>query len=1044
MPRNLYSSQSSKFVWFAAVFLLLGGARFVLQPVQAERLPIKNYSIADGLASDDILRIRRDSHGFLWFCTVDGLSRFDGYRFTNYTMAQGLPDRVVFDLLETRNGVYWVATNRGLCLFNPYGTPAPANAEPGPAEPMFRVMYPDWAGPGIVVNRLLEDRRGTLWVGTNIGLFQLEQQGGQVIFHLEEMGMPATNVDDRYINCLLEDSHGSLWTGTAGSGVYRRRLDGRVERFTAQQGIPGGGAVAILEDREGRLWMADNNGLWLMRTDARPDQKVVAHIFKPQRPGVLEFFKDLLQTTDGRLWAVTDSGLFEFFPGTDNVRFQHWTTKNGLQHDKCLALAEDGEGNLWIGTGGGGAHRLARDGFTLFGEADGIQFGKVAAIFADQKGALWLVNDANRYLHRLVGRAWKTVHYYRPKKMKLLGWGSHQIAFQSRTGEWWFASGEGVYRFPNVAQVEYLAYVKPLAVYTMRDGLVGNDIFRLFEDSRGDVWITALHPASQRLSRWQRTTGTFQHFTIGAGGVLPDNIECFAEDKQGRVWMGSGNFVYRYEAGSFTPLPGVGRVSKDRIRWMHFDSIGRLWLATRSSGLYRVDDPLSEQLPVVRYTTGDGLSSNSTNCIAHDQQGRIYIATLRGLDRLDPATGKVVQYTTADGLGRGSVRQVFLDRNGAIWAASAIGLARLIPSTDSQPGSPSIFIGSLNIAGVKQRISELGEQALSGLTMNHEQNNLSLDFFAVHFGIGEVMKYQYRLEGAAADWSQPTEGRSVNFANLAPGDYRFLVRAVSSNGLISPTPATVSFKILRPFWQRWWFVTMAALSAGLTAFAFYRSRVKRIIELERVRTRIATDLHDDIGSSLSQIAILSEVSRQRIGNQQNGIGETLAQIAGTSRDLVDSMSDIVWATNPRRDRLSDLTQRMREFAGDVFTAREIDFSFHAPTDGQQVRLDAELRRQIYLIFKEAVNNAARHAHCTEAKIEFEATGDRLLLTVRDNGRGFDAVTARDGNGLKSMRERAKLLGGEVEIISQPGSTTIRFRLSLSQHQRPRWRRYLPV
>ncbi len=175
-----------------------------------------------------------------------------------------------------------------------------------------------------------------------------------------------------------------------------------------------------------------------------------------------------------------------------------------------------------------------------------------------------------------------------------------------------------------------------------------------------------------------------------------------------------------------------------------------------------------------------------------------------------------------------------------------------------------------------------------------------MDFFSVTFGSGDLIKYQYLLEGADAAWNQPTEERTVNFANLAPGGYRLLVRAVNANGLTSPTPATVSFTIQRPLWQRWWFVMIGLLSMGLMVLAFYRSRLKRVIELERVRTRIATDLHDDIGSSLTQIAILSEVSRQQISDQENGLADALAQIANTSRDLVDSMSDSFGPSIPNR------------------------------------------------------------------------------------------------------------------------------------------------
>src|SRR5262249_60497362 len=229
----------------------------------------------------------------------------------------------------------------------------------------------------------------------------------------------------------------------------------------------------------------------------------------------------------------------------------------------------------------------------------------------------------------------------------------------------------------------------------------------------------------------------------------------------------------------------------------------------------------------------------------------------------------------------------------------------------------------------------------------------------------------------------------------------------------------------------------------------YRYRVAQLVRMERIRLRIAQDLHDDIGSSLSQIAILSEVSRRRLGSEQHSVGESLSQIANTSRDLVDSMSDIIWAINPRRDRVSDLTQRMRGFASDVFTAREIEFSFRAPEGGLELRLDAGLRRQLYLIFKEAVNNAARHSRCTQAEIEFEVTQDRLLLRVRDNGRGFDpngdAATSRNGAGLVSMRERAEALSGEIEIITQANSgTAVKLNLPLSPRAGPRWRRYLPV
>jgi signal transduction histidine kinase len=214
-----------------------------------------------------------------------------------------------------------------------------------------------------------------------------------------------------------------------------------------------------------------------------------------------------------------------------------------------------------------------------------------------------------------------------------------------------------------------------------------------------------------------------------------------------------------------------------------------------------------------------------------------------------------------------------------------------------------------------------------------------------------------------------------------------------------------------------------------------RTREERLIELERVRKRIATDLHDDIGSSLTQISILSEVVRQRIDGDDSKVVEPLSLIANASRELVDSMSDIVWAINPQKDHLSDLTQRMRRFASDVFTARNIAFQFHAPDTERDVPLGANVRREVFLIFKESINNMVKHSRCDRANIEFQIEEDQLRLSLSDNGKGFSTSHESHGHGLMSMRERTIGLGGNLEVISQNGAgTTIMLNVPLGKHQ----------
>jgi signal transduction histidine kinase len=195
------------------------------------------------------------------------------------------------------------------------------------------------------------------------------------------------------------------------------------------------------------------------------------------------------------------------------------------------------------------------------------------------------------------------------------------------------------------------------------------------------------------------------------------------------------------------------------------------------------------------------------------------------------------------------------------------------------------------------------------------------------------------------------------------------------------------------------------------------------VEIERVRLRIAVDLHDDIGASLSRIAILSEVARRQASGGGSNVDGPLARIAATSREVVDAMNDIVWAIDPHRDSLDDLTRRMRRFASDVLASRGIALHFVVPSDGLAQRLGHDVRRQLLLVLKESVTNIGRHAGCSETFIELHASSDALTLLVRDNGRGFDATTAESGHGLASMRRRVAGLGGTIEIRSSPGAGT---------------------
>jgi signal transduction histidine kinase len=272
----------------------------------------------------------------------------------------------------------------------------------------------------------------------------------------------------------------------------------------------------------------------------------------------------------------------------------------------------------------------------------------------------------------------------------------------------------------------------------------------------------------------------------------------------------------------------------------------------------------------------------------------------------------------------------------------------------------------------------------------------------------------------------------VNFASLSPGHYRFLVRALNSDGLVSTQPALVSFTILPPIWQRWWFVLLALFAVMLAVYTLYRYRVARLLELERVRTRIASDLHDDIGSNLSLIAGLSEMLNAQARNTNGQIAERLSTIASVSRRSVDAMSDIVWAVNPQRDNALDLSHRMRRFASDTLSARNIEFHLTTPNLDRHTRVNAEIRREVFLIFKEGINNIARHSACARANGELRVDHGVMLLTLHDDGCGFTPGNGSEGHGLESMQGRAEKLGGVLKISSGDGrGTNLELRIPLN-------------
>ena len=739
-----------------------------------------------------------------------------------------------------------------------------------------------------------------------------------------------------------------------------------------------------------------------------------------------EYVFSVLAHSSGAVWAGTLNGLSKIDPAVHSYH-----TRNGLSEPFVQALAEDSEGNVWVGTDGGGAVKIAHNGFTSFTTEDGLGAARVSSVFESRQGELLVVTRSgdSLYVNRQQGERFRAVQLNLPKRATTTSWqGIYRPLLEDRHGGWWVTSENGLFRFSGIRRLEDLATSPPSAHFDLHKGLPIDQLIMLHEDRPGGIWLAAQYGNWNPLLRFDPRAQSFDPVLEAAPFLKRERVNSFAEDAAGNLWMGlyHRGGLLRRRGGRFEFIGPAQGAPQGRTGGLHLDSLDRLWIASGEGGLARIDRP-DEDRPVFKhYTTREGLSSNMTLSVTSDRFGRIYAGTGRGVDRLDPGTGRVKKFTTGDGLLLGEHNVAFRDRHGAIWFGANLGLSRLIPEPDRVRQPPPVRLVGLRIEDKTYPVAAAGETKLRIPDLLHDRNGLWIEYAGLSHAPGETIRYRFQLEGAGGDWSPATEQRSVGYANLPPGTYLFKVKAIDSDGHLSAEPAEFGFTILAPFWLRWWFVLATAAAVLSAAYALHRYRLNRLLELAHIRTQIAADLHDDIGSGLSHIAILSEVAQR----EKTPGNDSLARIAEVSRELTDSMSDIVWSISPGKDRVEALTQRMRRVAANLLGAANIEFQIEVENIDDRRGLPAETRRQIYLIFKEAVNNIIRHSAATQVKIGLAAVGSELILRIADNGRGLGSADSEEGNGLSTMRSRAAVLKAGIEWTAAGPGTAVTLRMPL--------------
>lgn len=1007
-----------------------------------EKMPIKHLTIADGLPQNSINCINQDDKGFFWIGTNGGLARFDGYDFVNYTKQEGLPRNEISDFLKTRDGNFWLATKGGLVKFTPNGTifnqviKSTEVAGLG-GVPMF-MTYPLPDSPSNSVTKLLQDSKGIIWIGTEKNVYTLiENESGISILPVDLHN--SSSVQNDFVYALYEDRNNAVWIGTENS-LIRIGADNQTTSFQ----IPDESPIfsAILEDKTGNLWVGTiHKGLFLFSVDGNGTPQVVKQ-FASQPDSEIEWIDAIIEAADGQFWISGDNGLYEFEPLANKL--YRYTRSSGLNYYRFQTMFKDGDDNLWLGTKSNGIYRLSTHGLTAYENEDRISF--VRSVGLDNQGNLILtafVTDTAldekgaRILRDVSGKvappfewrfgtldengfSWIVPKF--PRSISQYGSGINQLSFQSLSGEWWIATGQGLFRFPKVA-LKDLAAASPIEIFDEGSVLKSADIYRVYEDSRGDVWVATTGAETKGFYKWERATDRLLDMTAHGFSEYKGNlINAFAEDKSGNIWIGfNSRGLARLRNGKVEIWDVAHKIPTGGITALLLDRENRLWAATQQGGLLRIDNPQADTIDFVNYTVADGLSSNRTLSVTQDRQGLIYVGTDHDISRLNPQTNEFKTLNLAKDQAQRDYRSAVCDKDGVVWFGTSEGLIKYVPLPDNPPTLPEILITGVSVESVPQPVSATGAIEINLPTLSPQQNQVRINYVSLGNSEDENIRYQYKFD--ENEWSPPEKERFVNFANLSAGNYRVYIRAIKAGGFSSQMPAVVIFRILSPIYLRWWFFTLVLMLTALVIYAFYRTRLQKLLEIERARTLIATDLHDDIGSNLSKISVLSEVVKMQLEREGKSDGKLLASIADISRQSVSSMSDIVWAINPKRDSALETVRKMREYAEDIFVQRGVIVLFTEPDKVAKIKLPMHLRRDLYLIFKEAVSNVAKHSDCSQVEIIFQIKNSEILLKIKDDGHGFDPDLQTHGNGLLNMQNRVEKLKGKFECESKIGGGT---------------------
>ena len=1014
------------------LFLILNGSDTISQSLDIQ---FTNIGISDGLSNSTVYSIIQDRKGFMWFGTQNGLNKYDGYNFTVYKNipfdSTSLTDNWVLALLEDSKGNIWVGTHSGGVSMYDRNRGTFISFVNDPDNPNSLVNNRTWS--------LKEDKKGNIWIGTSSGLDKLNADTGEITHYLNDEIISTVN---NAVNSIHFDNDGSIWAATWGSGLFKLNSEGEIitnylfDEHPAKNVTASNKIKVIYEDKDGILWLGTNQDGLIRFENKTGSYKY--YINNPADPFSLSFnsILSIIEDKKGNLWIGTHNGGLNRFSRKEEKFYSYKNDVNdpySLKNNWVPAICEDRGGTIWIGSDRG-VDKFMYDKLVFKNlkhidkEPNSLSSNDVHAVYEDSEGMIW-VGTWRGGLNRYNPKTNQVKKFFNdPKDNTSLPDDIVLVVMEDGGNNLWVGTYNGLGKFDRKTE--------KFKVFRHDDddseSIGFNNISAICEDSYGYLWVGTWGGGVHRMDM---QTGKFKRYfyDVKQSNGLTDMIVTYIfEDSKRNLYIGTaagGLNIYSREEDNFHSIQfdavNKSSISSNNISSIVEDKDGFIWIGTLNGGLNMYNPQTREFL---HYTVANGLPEDAVMSIEIDNDGYLWISMVKGISRFNPNTKQFTNYDYKDGLGNTEfISASATGKDGKLLFGGKNGVTYFHPSHSLQPAvKPEITIVNFSIFNQPLKFDK-DITEVDNIEIKHSDNVFSIDFVALGYARPDKTRYAYMLEGFDNDWIHSKNRRTAYYTNLNPGTYNFKVMASADNYNWFYIDKPLVINIIPPFWQRWWFILSVFIFMIALVFLAYRYRVNQLLKMERLRVRIAQDLHDELASNLSSIAMFGRIIQDTPPGDDKGnvAGDMLDRIINLSQHSVNSIREIIWALDPKTGTLYDLLLKVRDFIVNNARAKKINPVISIPSKEElpTANLSPELRRNLWLLLKEIFMNSIKHSESKNIHFTAAYSHKILKIEIKDDGKGFDVNGNYEGHGLTNINRRAKQLNADVKVESKTGEGT---------------------